>query len=89
MNTIYLVDDHPMLRGGLRHLVDQEGSFRICGEASTAVHALAEIPLLLPDIVVMDVSPCVAVRHAAESAAGNDALRASCPTTFSRWREGS
>ncbi len=56
MNTIYLVDDHPMLRGGLRHLVDQEGSFRICGEASTAAQALADIPMLLPDIVVMDIT---------------------------------
>jgi DNA-binding NarL/FixJ family response regulator len=56
MNTIYLVDDHPMLRSGLRYLVQQEGSFRICGEASTACEALDEIPVLKPDVVVMDIT---------------------------------
>lgn len=56
MNTIYLVDDHPMLRSGLRYLVQDEGSFRICGEASTASEALDEIPILKPDVVVMDIT---------------------------------
>ncbi|MCW1915864.1 response regulator transcription factor [Luteolibacter sp. GHJ8] len=56
MNTIYLVDDHPMLRGGLSHIVQQDGRFQICGEASTAMQAMNEIPQLRPDVVVMDIT---------------------------------
>lgn len=56
MNTIYLVDDHPMLRGGLSHLIHQDGGFQICGEASTASRALDDIPQLRPDVVVMDIT---------------------------------
>jgi DNA-binding NarL/FixJ family response regulator len=56
MHTIFLVDDHPMLRSGLRHLIDQERDLDVCGEASTAAEAMASIPLLQPDLVVMDLT---------------------------------
>lgn len=56
MNTIFLVDDHPMLRGGVRHLIAQESNLRVCGEASTAAEAMASVPVLQPDLVVMDLT---------------------------------
>lgn len=56
MKRIFLVDDHPMLLSGLRHLIGQESDLSVCGEASTAVAALEEIPVIAPDLVVTDLT---------------------------------
>jgi DNA-binding NarL/FixJ family response regulator len=53
---IYIVDDHPMLREGLIHLIRRNGKFKICGEAGTAAQAFDAIPSLLPDLVLMDLT---------------------------------
>lgn len=56
MKRIYLVDDHPMMRAGLRdHIANQPG-LQVCGEASTAAEAIVEIPQLRPDLVMMDLT---------------------------------
>ncbi len=55
-SKIYLVDDHPMLRDGLGRLIGQLPEYTICGEATTAAEALEQIPKILPDLVVMDIS---------------------------------
>jgi two-component system, NarL family, response regulator NreC len=53
---ILLVDDHSVLRAGLRALLDAEPDMRVVGEAGTGEEALDRLPLLRPDVVVMDLS---------------------------------
>lgn len=52
--TILLVDDHVVLRDGLRVLLDDESGLRVVGEASTGAEALQLAAALQPDIIVMD-----------------------------------
>ena len=56
MKKIFLVDDHPMLREGLMRLIEQKADCQVCGEAMTASQALDAIPILEPDMVMMDIS---------------------------------
>ncbi|WP_405860891.1 response regulator transcription factor [Streptomyces sp. NBC_00090] len=52
---VFLVDDHEVVRRGLRDLLDDEPDLDVVGEASTAEHALARGPALRPDVAVLDV----------------------------------
>jgi DNA-binding NarL/FixJ family response regulator len=52
---ILLVDDHPVLRKGLARLIDSKEEFVVCGEASTAVDAMALIREVEPDLVIVDI----------------------------------
>ncbi|WP_344856865.1 MadR family response regulator transcription factor [Amycolatopsis ultiminotia] len=49
-----LVDDHAILRQGLRSVLERDPSFRIVGEASTADEALAVVAAHRPAVVVLD-----------------------------------
>ncbi len=51
---ILLVDDHAVVREGVRALLEQRPGMRIVGEAGSAGDALARIEALAPDVVVMD-----------------------------------
>lgn len=53
---ILLVDDHSVLRAGLKALLDAEVDFRVVGEASTGEEGLEKTERLKPDVVVMDLS---------------------------------
>jgi two-component system response regulator NreC len=53
---ILLVDDHSVLRAGLRALLEAEPDFRIVGEASTGEEGIEKATRLKPDVVVMDIS---------------------------------
>jgi two-component system, NarL family, response regulator NreC len=53
---ILLVDDHAVLRAGLRALLDGERDLRVVGEAGTGEEALEQVERLEPDVVVMDLS---------------------------------
>ena len=52
---ILVVDDHAMLRGGVRQVIAQQPNFEIVGEASTGAAALEKIAGLAPDLIIMDV----------------------------------
>jgi DNA-binding NarL/FixJ family response regulator len=52
---LLLVDDHEVLRLGLRTLFTESGGFRVVGEAGTMADAIAEAAKLEPDVVLMDV----------------------------------
>ena len=52
---ILLVDDHEVVRLGLKALLDHHGQFEVVGEASTAKEALEQVSRLHPDIVLMDI----------------------------------
>ncbi|WP_248804854.1 two-component system response regulator NarL [Pseudomonas sp. MWU13-2100] len=51
---ILLVDDHPMMRHGIRQILELEEDFLIVGEASHGEEALALIEPLQPDLVLLD-----------------------------------
>jgi DNA-binding NarL/FixJ family response regulator len=53
---ILLVDDHAMLRAGLRALLEAEPGFQVVGEAPTGEEGAEKARLLRPDVVVMDLS---------------------------------
>lgn len=53
---IFVVEDHPVFRVGLRELIDQEPDLRVCGEAEDVGTALAEITRHQPDLVIVDLS---------------------------------
>ncbi len=52
---VFLLDDHEVVRAGLRSLLEGDGSFEVVGEASTAAEALDRIPPTQPDVAVLDV----------------------------------
>jgi two-component system, NarL family, response regulator DevR len=57
MSTIrvFLLDDHEIVRRGLRELLEASGDFDVVGEASTAEEALSRIPATRPEVAVLDV----------------------------------
>ena len=52
---VFLLDDHEVFRRGLRQLLEAEPDIDVVGEAGTAAAALARIPVLRPDVAVLDV----------------------------------
>ena len=52
---VFLLDDHEVVRRGLRELLEAEDDFVIAGEAGTAEEALTRIPATSPDVAVLDV----------------------------------
>ncbi len=55
MVTVFLVDDHEIVRRGLTELIDSDPDLEVVGEAGDCSHALARIPALTPDVAVLDV----------------------------------
>jgi DNA-binding NarL/FixJ family response regulator len=53
---ILLVDDHPIVRQGLRTLLEGRSGWEVVGEASDGSEALDKINSLQPDVVVLDVT---------------------------------
>ncbi|MEU8873875.1 response regulator transcription factor [Streptomyces javensis] len=52
---IFLVDDHEVVRRGVRDLLAREPDMEVVGEAGTAADALARIPAARPDVAVLDI----------------------------------
>jgi DNA-binding NarL/FixJ family response regulator len=52
---VFLLDDHEIVRKGVRDLLEAEPGIVVVGEAGTAASALARIPALRPDVAVLDV----------------------------------
>ena len=52
---VFLLDDHEVVRRGLKELLDSEDDIDVVGDASTAGMALAGIANLVPDVAVLDV----------------------------------
>lgn len=56
VRRVLIVDDHPVVRQGLRHLLESADDLAVCGEAETAMDARSAIDLLHPDVVICDIS---------------------------------
>ena len=52
---VFLVDDHEVVREGIRSLLETDEEIAVVGEAATAAEALQRIPLSKPDVAVLDV----------------------------------
>jgi DNA-binding NarL/FixJ family response regulator len=52
---VFLLDDHEIVRRGVKDLLEVEPDIEVVGEASTAAEALARVPALRPDVAVLDV----------------------------------
>ena len=52
---LFLLDDHEVVRRGLREMFDAEDDLEVVGEAETVEQALARIPATRPDVAVLDV----------------------------------
>ncbi|MFE6482139.1 response regulator [Streptomyces sp. NPDC057757] len=53
--TVFLLDDHEVVRRGVHELLSGEEDIEVVGEAGTAADALARIPATRPDVAVLDV----------------------------------
>lgn len=53
--TVFLLDDHEIVRRGVRDLLESEPDLRVVGEASTEDEAVRRIPAVDPDVAILDV----------------------------------
>lgn len=56
INTVLLVDDHPLLRKGVSQLLELEDDIEVVGEASNGEEAVARAVVLDPDLILLDLS---------------------------------
>lgn len=61
--TVFLIDDHTIVRDGLRSLLETQADMTVVGDAADGRRALAPITQLLPNIVVMDNCDAGTQRH--------------------------
>jgi DNA-binding NarL/FixJ family response regulator len=52
---VVLVDDHDLLRRGIKTMLESNGDMEVVGEASNGTNALATVEAILPDVVLIDV----------------------------------
>jgi DNA-binding NarL/FixJ family response regulator len=56
MIRVAIVDDHAIVRAGIRALLSEESDVEVVGEFSDGATALRELPLLLPDVLLVDLT---------------------------------
>jgi NarL family two-component system response regulator LiaR len=54
MIQVYIADDHPIVRKGIRELLETEPGIEVAGEAANGRDAVADVDQLHPDVVLMD-----------------------------------
>ncbi len=55
-HRVFVVDDQPAIREGLRGLIEAESDLTVCGVAACKAEALEKIPQAKPEVVVLDLS---------------------------------
>jgi DNA-binding NarL/FixJ family response regulator len=53
--SVFLLDDHELVRQGLRTVLESAGDIEIAGEAGSAAEALVRIPAVRPQVAILDV----------------------------------
>lgn len=53
---VFLVDDHPSVREGVRNYLTNHGSFKVVGEAADDAEALRKVKRAAPDVILLDIS---------------------------------
>ncbi len=56
VRRVLIVDDHPIVRQGLRRIMENEDDLNVCGEVETARDARTAIKQLSPDVIIADIS---------------------------------
>jgi len=51
---VYLLDDHEIVRQGIRTFLEASGDIEVIGESGSAVDATHRIPALRPDVAILD-----------------------------------
>jgi DNA-binding NarL/FixJ family response regulator len=51
---VFLLDDHELVRRGIRELLEEEGDIEVVGESGSAQEAARRIPALRPDVAILD-----------------------------------
>ena len=54
MSRIYIIDDHPIIRYGLKLLINQEKDLAVCGEADSLDQAMKDVSREKPDLIILD-----------------------------------
>jgi two-component system response regulator DevR len=54
MIRVFLLDDHEVIRAGLREMLQRDGDIEVIGESGTALEARHRIPILRPDVAILD-----------------------------------
>lgn len=54
--TVFLADDHAVVRDGLRYLLDAQPDIHVIGDAGSGQEAIQQVPDLCPNVVVMDIA---------------------------------
>ncbi|MFY9783285.1 MAG: response regulator transcription factor [Acidimicrobiales bacterium] len=52
---VFILDDHEMVREGIRSLLESDDDLEVVGEAATVAEAFVRIPLAKPDVAILDV----------------------------------
>jgi DNA-binding NarL/FixJ family response regulator len=73
---VVIADDHPVVRDGLRALLDSLEGFEVVGQAADGAAAVREVQLTSPDVVLMDVRMPVM-----DGVAATRRIRTACPST--------
>jgi DNA-binding NarL/FixJ family response regulator len=71
---VFLADDHPILRRGIRALIDSQEDLQVVGEADDGLTAIQRVAALRPDVVVMDL-----VMPRLDGLAATEWIKATCP----------
>ncbi|HEY4394272.1 MAG TPA: response regulator transcription factor [Polyangia bacterium] len=71
---VFLVDDHPVLMGGLRALIDRQDDLRVVGQAADGRTAVRHVTTLRPDVVVMDL-----LMPGLDGISATTRIRSTCP----------
>ncbi|MFD9894915.1 response regulator [Amycolatopsis sp. NPDC059027] len=53
--SVFLLDDHELVRTGLKTVLEAEDDIRVTGEAGSAAEALVRVPAVRPDVAILDV----------------------------------
>jgi two-component system response regulator NreC len=64
---VLLVDDHRLVRDGIKALIEQSGEFRVIAEAENSIDALGLFKRLSPDLVVVDINALNGIEAAKQS----------------------
>ena len=54
--SVFIVDDHPLVREGLKNLINGQSDLIVCGEAKDSADAVAGIAKEQPDVAIIDIS---------------------------------
>ncbi len=76
MSTLVIVDDHPLVRQGMRAVIEAQPQLEVVAEAADGAEAVAQCARLQPDVVLMDLQ--MPTMHGIEA---TRQVRARCPRT--------